>query len=54
MKYYVFFYYDNAGGGRRYILASDEKDARKRLKRFLHNYHPFRKYTIQLEQVMPA
>ncbi len=54
MKYYVYTYYDSVGGGRRYILAEDERDALKRLKRFLNEHHPFRKYTINLETIMPA
>ena len=54
MKYYIFVYWDGAGGGRRYILAGDAKEAYKRLRRFLNEHHPFRKYHIQLEQVMPA
>lgn len=54
MKYYVFFYWDNAGGGRRYILADSKDEALKRLKKFLNEYYPFRKYHIHLEQVMPA
>ena len=53
MKTYVFTYKDNAGGGRRYIWAADEKEALKRLKRFLSQYHRTRKYTIELEQVLP-
>ena len=54
MKYYVFFFHDNAGGGRRYILAEDARDAWKRLRRYLNEYHPFRRYHIRLEQVIPA
>ena len=54
MKYYVFFYYDNVGSGRRYILAANEKTAYKHLKKFINEHHPFRKFVIQLEQVMPA
>ena len=54
MKYYVFVYRDGAGGGRRYILADDPKQAWKRLKQFLNEYHPFRRYHIRLEQVLPA
>jgi hypothetical protein len=49
MKYYVFTYYDNAGGGRREILADSKKEASKRLKQFLNEYHPFRKYQIIFE-----
>ena len=52
MKTFVFTYRDNAGGGRRYIWASDEKAALKRLKRFLNQYHPYRKYIIELERVI--
>ena len=54
MKYYIFTYRDNAGGGKRWILAENEKNALKRLKKFLHEYHPFRKFYIELEQIMPA
>lgn len=54
MKYYVFFYYDNAGGGRHQFLADNEKDAYKKLRRFLNEYHPFRRYKILLEQVLSA
>lgn len=54
MKYYVFFYRDNAGGGRRYILAENAREAWKKLRRFLNEYHPYRRYSIRLEQVLPA
>lgn len=53
MKYYIFTYRDNAGGGRRYIIAASKAEAFKRLKAFLNEYHPFRKYKIELENVMP-
>ena len=49
MKYYVFTYYDNVGGGRREILADSKKEASKRLRQFLNEYHPFRKYQIIFE-----
>lgn len=52
MKYYIFTYRDNAGGGRRYILAASKTEAFKRLKAFLNEHHPFRKYKIELENVM--
>ena len=54
MKTYVFVYLDNAGGGRRYVWAANEEEARKRLKRYLYQYHPTRKYRITLEQVLPG
>jgi len=54
MKYYIFVYRDGAGGGRRYILAENAVDAWKKLRRFLKEYHPTRRYHIHLEQVMPA
>ena len=54
MKYYVFRYWDNSGGGCRYILAIDATDAWKKLRRFLNEHHPFRRYRIRLEQVLPA
>lgn len=53
-KYYVYTYWDGVGGGKRWILATSEKEARKRLRQFLNRYHPFRKYSIQLENVTPA
>ena len=52
MKYYIFTYRDNAGGGRRWIFAASKAEALKRLKAFLNQYHPFRKYKIELENVM--
>lgn len=51
-KYYVFSYRDGAGGGKREILAENKDEALKRLKQFLNQYHPFRSYKIQLENVM--
>ena len=54
LKYYVYTYRDNAGGGKRNILAASEKEANKRLRQFLNQYHPFRKYHIELEQVLPG
>jgi len=54
VKYYVYIYWDNAGSGRHYILADSEENALKRLKSFLNEHHPFRKFIIKLEQVMPA
>lgn len=54
VKYYVFTYRDNAGGGKREILAENANEAYKRLKQFLNEYHPFRKYQIELDRVIPA
>ena len=54
MKYYVFLYWDRKGSGRHYILADNEQSARKKLRQFLNHHHPFRRYSIRLEQVMPA
>ncbi len=53
-KYYVFVYRDNIGGGRRYILAADRGIAERDLRRFLNEYHPFRRFIIELEQVLTA
>lgn len=53
MRTYVFTYRDSIGGGKRYIWAANEQEAMKRLKRFLKQYHPTRKYQIELEQVLP-
>ena len=52
MKTYVYMYRDGAGGGRRYILAANETEALNRLKMMLKQYHPTRKYHIELEQVL--
>ena len=55
MKYYGFTYSDGKGhGGRSYHLAASKDEALKRLKRILNQRHPFRKYYIKLENVMPA
>ena len=54
LKYYVYSYRDNAGGGKREILAENIEEALKKLKRFLNEYHPFRKYQIELEQIIPV
>lgn len=55
MKYYIFTYSDGKGhGGRSYHLAASKDEALKRLKRRLHQRYPFRKYRIDLENVMPA
>lgn len=54
MKYYVFTYRDATGGGRRYILAENASDAWKKLRQFLNEHHPFRRYHIRLEHVLPA
>ena len=55
MKYYIFTYYDGKGhGGKSYHLAASKDEALKRLKRRLHQRYHFRKYYINLENVMPA
>lgn len=53
-KYYVYTYEWSAGGGRRYILASSEAESLKRLKQYLNEYFPFRKFTIHLDHIEPA
>ena len=53
-KYYVFTYRDGAGGGRRYILAADRRIAERDLRRFLNEHHPFRRFIVELEQVLTA
>ena len=52
MKTFVYTYRDGAGGGRRYILAANETEALNRLKMMLNQYHPSRKYQIELERVL--
>lgn len=54
MKYYVFSYRDARGGGTFYGLAATAEEAERRLRSFLHRKRPFRKYTITLEQELPA
>lgn len=54
MKYYVYVYWNSIGGGRHYILAEDAVTAYKRLRRHLNDHHPFRRYHIRLDQVLPA
>lgn len=54
MKYYVFTFTDRRGGGRHFLLAPNEADAMKRLRQFLNRHHPFRHFTVHLEQVLPA
>lgn len=53
-KRYVYTYRDGAGGGRKAILAASEPEASELLLRFLHQYHPTRKYNIELENVISA
>ena len=52
MKTYVYTYRDGAGCGKRYITAENEAEALNRLKMMLEQYHPTRKYKIDLEQVL--
>ena len=54
MKYFVFRYWDAKGSGMRYIFAESEADARRRLKQFINQHHPFRHFLIRLERIMPA
>lgn len=54
MKYFVFSYRDARGGGTFYGLAATAEEAERRLRSFLHRKRPFRKYTITLEQELPA
>jgi hypothetical protein len=53
-KYFVFSFRDDRGGGTFYALAHTAQEAEKRLRSFLHRKRPFRKYTITLEQELPA
>jgi hypothetical protein len=52
-KYYVYKYWNNTGCGKRWILAETEDEALKLLKQFLHKHHPFKRFTILLEQITP-
>ena len=52
MKTFVYTYKDGSGGGRRYITAANGSEALNRLKMMLKQYHPTRKYQIDLEQVL--
>lgn len=52
MKTYVYTYRDGAGGGKRYITAANEAEALNCLRMMLNQYHPTRKYHIDLEQVL--
>ena len=53
MKHYVFIYWSRRHYGKHYFLAADEEAARKMLRKWLHKKHPFQKFTVKLEQVLP-
>ena len=52
--YYVFSYRDARGGGTFHALALTASEAEQRLRRWLNRKRPFRRYTITLEQELPA
>ena len=53
-KYFVFTFRDDRGGGTFYALADTAQEAERRLRSFLNRKRPFRRFTITLEQELPA
>jgi len=53
-KYFVFSFRDAKGGGTWYGLAASAAEAERRLRSWLNRKRPFRRYTITLEQELPA
>lgn len=52
MKYYNYTFQVGRHSGEWWILAENEEEARKKLKGHIHKYHPFKKYVINLINVI--
>ena len=53
-KYYEYSYSSEKHGGTGWFLAASEQEARKRLRKRLHDRYPFCKFIIQLKNVSPV